>query len=201
MQEGRCGGDTRYRTGNPTEALLGQQTLLEAEHRCPTRRVDRRQLRFISSKPLRQMQRWCAHARTIPRGVAIAKGGDARLAHGRHVGRHVQDEIRARAMFAPCSRTCRRVRASRGEYHHALCLIEGLFADSRHRYRSCSITLGENCMRLGNRKFSIAGLIVLMGTIALLASACGTTTSNGPTDKAKDQTLKIGWATGGGPDI
>jgi peptide/nickel transport system substrate-binding protein/oligopeptide transport system substrate-binding protein len=56
-------------------------------------------------------------------------------------------------------------------------------------------------MRLGNRKFSIAGLIVLMGTIALLASACGTSTSNGPTDKAKDQTLKIGWATGGGPDI
>jgi hypothetical protein len=22
MQEGQCGGDTRYRTGNPTEALL-----------------------------------------------------------------------------------------------------------------------------------------------------------------------------------
>ena len=56
-------------------------------------------------------------------------------------------------------------------------------------------------MRLGNRKFSIAGLIVLMGTIALLASACGTSTTNGPTDKAKDQTLKMGWATGGGPDI
>ena len=30
-------------------------------------------------------------------------------------------------------------------------------------------------MRLGNRKFSIAGLIVLLGTIALLATACGTT--------------------------
>jgi oligopeptide transport system substrate-binding protein len=56
-------------------------------------------------------------------------------------------------------------------------------------------------MRLGNRKISIAGLIVLMGTIALLASACGTSSSQGPTDKAKDQTLKMGWATGGGPDI
>jgi peptide/nickel transport system substrate-binding protein/oligopeptide transport system substrate-binding protein len=56
-------------------------------------------------------------------------------------------------------------------------------------------------MRLGNRKFSIAGLIVLMGTIALLASACGTSSSQGPTDKAKDQTLKMGWATGGGADI
>jgi len=56
-------------------------------------------------------------------------------------------------------------------------------------------------MRLGNRKISIAGLIVLMGTIALLASACGTSTTNGPTDKAKDQTMHMGWATGGGPDI
>ncbi|HKT37847.1 MAG TPA: peptide ABC transporter substrate-binding protein, partial [Ktedonobacterales bacterium] len=57
-------------------------------------------------------------------------------------------------------------------------------------------------MRLGNRKFGIAGLIVLMGTIALLASACGTgSTSTGPGDKAKDQTIKMGWATGGGPDI
>ena len=57
-------------------------------------------------------------------------------------------------------------------------------------------------MRLGNRKFSIAGLVVLMGTIALLATACGTSTpSSGPGDKAKDQTLKIGWATGGGPDV
>ncbi len=56
-------------------------------------------------------------------------------------------------------------------------------------------------MRLGNRKFSIAGLIVLMGTIALLASACGTSTNPGPTDKAKDQTLNLGWATGGGTDI
>ena len=56
-------------------------------------------------------------------------------------------------------------------------------------------------MRLGNRKFSIAGLIVLLGTVALLATACGTTSSQGPGDKAKDQTLKMGWATGGGPDI
>jgi oligopeptide transport system substrate-binding protein len=56
-------------------------------------------------------------------------------------------------------------------------------------------------MRLGNRKVSIAGLIVLMGTIALLASACGTSTAPGPTDKAKDQTMHMGWATGGGPDI
>ena len=56
-------------------------------------------------------------------------------------------------------------------------------------------------MRLGNRKFSIAGLIVLLGTVALLATACGTSTVTGPGDKAKDQTLKMGWATGGGPDI
>jgi|GEM_PF-1586751 hypothetical protein len=25
MQEGQCGGATRYRTGNPTEALLGDR--------------------------------------------------------------------------------------------------------------------------------------------------------------------------------
>ncbi|MGE5335172.1 MAG: peptide ABC transporter substrate-binding protein [Nitrososphaerota archaeon] len=56
-------------------------------------------------------------------------------------------------------------------------------------------------MRLGNRKFSIAGLIVLLGTIALLATACGGTPSGPSGDKAKDQTLKMGWATGGGPDI
>jgi oligopeptide transport system substrate-binding protein len=56
-------------------------------------------------------------------------------------------------------------------------------------------------MRLGNRKFSIAGLVVMLGTIALLASACGTSTSNGPADKAKDQTLKMTWNAGGGKDI
>ncbi len=53
-------------------------------------------------------------------------------------------------------------------------------------------------MRLGNRKFSIAGLVVLLGTIALLATACGGTASTGPGDKAKDQTLRLGWSTGGG---
>lgn len=53
-------------------------------------------------------------------------------------------------------------------------------------------------MRLGNRKFSIAGLVVLMGTIALLATACGTTSGPTSNDKAPDQTLKLGWATGGG---
>lgn len=57
-------------------------------------------------------------------------------------------------------------------------------------------------MRLGNHKFGIAGLIVLIGTIALLVSACGTTSgTTGPGDKAKDQTLRLGWQTGGGPDI
>lgn len=57
-------------------------------------------------------------------------------------------------------------------------------------------------MRLGNRKFSLAGLVVLLGTIALLATACGGTTgTTGPGDKAKDQTLHLGWATGGGTDI
>ena len=53
-------------------------------------------------------------------------------------------------------------------------------------------------MRLGNRKFSLAGLVVMLGTIALLAAGCGT--SSGPTnqDKAKDQTLKLTWNGGGG---
>lgn len=53
-------------------------------------------------------------------------------------------------------------------------------------------------MRLGKRKFSIAGLVALIGTIALLVTACGGTTTSGPGDKAPDQTLKLGWATGGG---
>lgn len=52
-------------------------------------------------------------------------------------------------------------------------------------------------MRLGNRKISVAGLVVMLGTIALLAAGCGT--NSGPSsDKAKDQTLKLTWNGGGG---
>jgi peptide/nickel transport system substrate-binding protein/oligopeptide transport system substrate-binding protein len=52
-------------------------------------------------------------------------------------------------------------------------------------------------MRLGNRKFNLAGLVVLLGTIALLAAGCGGT-SSGPSDKAANQLLKLTWSSGGG---
>ena len=45
-------------------------------------------------------------------------------------------------------------------------------------------------MRLGKRKFSIAGLVALIGTIALLVTACGGTTTSGPGDKAPDFKVK-----------
>jgi oligopeptide transport system substrate-binding protein len=54
-------------------------------------------------------------------------------------------------------------------------------------------------MHVRTKRFSVAGLIALVGTFALLLSACGgSSTSNGPADKAKDQTLKLTWNTGGG---
>ena len=53
-------------------------------------------------------------------------------------------------------------------------------------------------MRLGNRKVSLAGLVVTLGTVALLAAGCGSTTTGNGADKAKDQTLKLTWASGGG---
>jgi peptide/nickel transport system substrate-binding protein/oligopeptide transport system substrate-binding protein len=55
-------------------------------------------------------------------------------------------------------------------------------------------------MRLGLRKISLAGFFVLVGTVALLVSACGTNSTTGPA-KAKDQVLHMGWAGGGSTDI
>lgn len=56
-------------------------------------------------------------------------------------------------------------------------------------------------MRLGSRKLSISMLAVLFGSLALLLSACGTTTSTGPQDKAKDQILKMTWSGAGATDV
>ncbi|HEX6798648.1 MAG TPA: hypothetical protein VF116_13150, partial [Ktedonobacterales bacterium] len=55
-------------------------------------------------------------------------------------------------------------------------------------------------MRLGLRKLTVSGVVILLGTVALLVSACGSNTSTGPA-KAKDQVMHIAWASGGGPDI
>ncbi|WIG57608.1 MAG: dipeptide-binding ABC transporter, periplasmic substrate-binding component [Ktedonobacterales bacterium] len=55
-------------------------------------------------------------------------------------------------------------------------------------------------MRLGLRKLSFPGLLVLLGTFALLVSACGSTnTSSG--NLAANQTFNIAWAGGGSTDI
>lgn len=57
-------------------------------------------------------------------------------------------------------------------------------------------------MRLGTRKLTISGIFATMGTLALLLAGCGGSSGpTGPTDKAADQTLHMGWQTGGGPDI
>jgi oligopeptide transport system substrate-binding protein len=54
-------------------------------------------------------------------------------------------------------------------------------------------------MHVRTKRVSLAGLVVLIGTFALLLSACGgSTANNGPADKAKDQTLKMTWSGGGG---
>ncbi len=57
-------------------------------------------------------------------------------------------------------------------------------------------------MRLGKRNLSIGLLVVLFGSLATILSACGgSTPPSGPTNLAADQTLNVGWATGGGADI
>lgn len=55
-------------------------------------------------------------------------------------------------------------------------------------------------MRLGIRKLSFTGLMVLLGLVALLAAGCGTNSGNG--GQAASQVLHVSWASGGGsPDI
>jgi oligopeptide transport system substrate-binding protein len=55
-------------------------------------------------------------------------------------------------------------------------------------------------MRLGLRKLSLPGAIVLLGMIAALVAACGTTSSSGPS-KAASQVLHMAWGGGGSTDI
>ncbi len=47
----------------------------------------------------------------------------------------------------------------------------------------------------------LARLALLFGLLALLLSGCDLPWQAKPSDMAKDQTLRMGWATGGGPDI
>ncbi|WIG58850.1 MAG: dipeptide-binding ABC transporter, periplasmic substrate-binding component [Ktedonobacterales bacterium] len=56
-------------------------------------------------------------------------------------------------------------------------------------------------MRLGLRKLSLPGLIVLLGTFALLVSACGSTSNSASKNLAKSQVLNMTWAGGGSTDI
>ena len=44
-------------------------------------------------------------------------------------------------------------------------------------------------------------LAVLLGALALLLVGCDLPWQAKQSDMAKDQTLKMGWSTGGGPDI
>ncbi len=44
-------------------------------------------------------------------------------------------------------------------------------------------------------------LAVLLGALALLLAGCDLPWQAKQSDMAKDQTLKMGWNTGGGPDI
>ncbi|HEX6800740.1 MAG TPA: peptide ABC transporter substrate-binding protein, partial [Ktedonobacterales bacterium] len=55
-------------------------------------------------------------------------------------------------------------------------------------------------MRLGLRKLTLSGVVVLLGTVALLVSACGSPSSSNSA-KAKSQVLHMAWGSGGGPDI
>ncbi|HKS69542.1 MAG TPA: peptide ABC transporter substrate-binding protein, partial [Ktedonobacterales bacterium] len=56
-------------------------------------------------------------------------------------------------------------------------------------------------MRLGLRKLSLSGVVVLLGTIALLlVTACGSPSSSSSA-KAKSQVLHMAWGSGGGIDI
>ncbi|MFI5272184.1 MAG: ABC transporter substrate-binding protein [Ktedonobacterales bacterium] len=51
------------------------------------------------------------------------------------------------------------------------------------------------------RQHAVAGLFVLLGTIALLAAGCGTSSNAGNGNLAKSQVLNLAWASGGGIDI
>ena len=44
-------------------------------------------------------------------------------------------------------------------------------------------------MRLGTRKLSVAGLVVIIGTLAMLLSACGTTSSGSGQQASKDKQI------------
>jgi len=44
-------------------------------------------------------------------------------------------------------------------------------------------------------------LVILLGALALLLSGCNLPWQANKSDKAKDQTMKMGWSTGGGRDI
>ncbi|HKW21274.1 MAG TPA: ABC transporter substrate-binding protein, partial [Ktedonobacterales bacterium] len=44
-------------------------------------------------------------------------------------------------------------------------------------------------------------LVTFLATLALLVMGCDLPWQAKPSDVAKDQTLRLGWATGGGPDI
>ena len=56
-------------------------------------------------------------------------------------------------------------------------------------------------MRLGTRKLGLAGLMVLFGTLALLVSACGGSTTSGPTDVATDAQQVFHYVLQGESDI
>ena len=56
-------------------------------------------------------------------------------------------------------------------------------------------------MRLGLRKLSLPGLIAALGAVALLAAGCGTPTSTGPANLAKNQVFQYNFPTGGSGDI
>ncbi len=44
-------------------------------------------------------------------------------------------------------------------------------------------------MRLGTRKLSVAGLVVIIGTLAMLLSACGSTSSGSGQQASKDKQI------------
>ncbi|HEX5548010.1 MAG TPA: peptide ABC transporter substrate-binding protein [Ktedonobacterales bacterium] len=56
-------------------------------------------------------------------------------------------------------------------------------------------------MALRATRSRLARLALLFGLLALLLSACDLPWQAKPSDLAKDQTLRMAWSTGGGPDI
>src|SRR5262245_53188208 len=53
-------------------------------------------------------------------------------------------------------------------------------------------------MRLGTWKLKLSSFFAFVGVLALLLTACGGSSgNNGPSDKAKDQSFKFIWASGG----